>query len=175
MAVSTRVIVTSQPDVPCDVCGRRLLRGEQPDTFLADGRRRTVCELCAPSASVAGWVRETADPDVNLPPARPRRGRNLLGRLRQARERPGSAARSPSVAAAPVPAPAPSETARPVPAVPCSATEPVPEPEPAPVLSEADEIATAGPGAAPDVAAPVREPAEEERGSWRDAWMFVKE
>ncbi len=82
--VATRMIVTSQPDVACDVCGRRLLRGEQPDVFLADGRRRTVCELCAPRATHEGWLRETDQSDsVSLHPARPRRGRNLLGRLRQ--------------------------------------------------------------------------------------------
>jgi len=80
------MIVTSQPDVPCDVCGRRLLRGEQPDVFLASGRRRTVCELCAPRATHEGWLRETDHLSVTLPPARPRRGRNLLGRLRGLRE-----------------------------------------------------------------------------------------
>jgi hypothetical protein len=85
--MATRMIVTSQPDVACDVCGRRLLRGEQPDVFLAGGRRRTVCELCAPRASAEGWLRETDHHSVSLPPARPRRGRNLLDRLRQQRER----------------------------------------------------------------------------------------
>jgi hypothetical protein len=86
--MATRMIVTSQPDVACDVCGRRLLRGEQPDVFLASGRRRTVCELCAPRASAEGWLRETDRHSLSLPAARPRRGRNLLDRLRQQRERP---------------------------------------------------------------------------------------
>jgi hypothetical protein len=89
--MATRMIVTSQPDVACDVCGRRLLRGEQPDVFLASGRRRMVCELCAPRASAEGWLRETEHHAVSLPPARPRRGRNLLDRLRQQRERPAPA------------------------------------------------------------------------------------
>lgn len=89
--MATRMIVTSQPDVACDVCGRRLLRGEQPDVFLASGRRRMVCELCSPRASAEGWLRETEDRAVGLPPARPRRGRNLLDRLRQPRERPAPA------------------------------------------------------------------------------------
>lgn len=84
--MATRMIVTSQPDVACDVCGRRLLRGEQSDVFLAGGRRRTVCELCAPRASHEGWLRATDHHSVTLPPARPRRGRNLLDRLRQLRE-----------------------------------------------------------------------------------------
>jgi hypothetical protein len=86
--MATRMIVTSQPDVACDVCGRRLLRGEQPDVFLASGRRRTVCELCAPRASAEGWLRETDRHSLSLPTGRPRRGRNLLDRLRQQRERP---------------------------------------------------------------------------------------
>lgn len=85
--MATRMIVTSQPDVACDVCGRRLLRGEQPDVFLAAGRRRTVCELCAPRASHEGWLRESDQHHaVSLPPARARRGRNLLDRLRQLRD-----------------------------------------------------------------------------------------
>ncbi len=90
------MIVTSQPDIACDVCGRRLLRGEQPDVFLAGGRRQTVCELCAPRAAQEGWLRETdrEGDSLHLAPARPRRARNLLGRLRLLRrgqvERAGS-------------------------------------------------------------------------------------
>jgi hypothetical protein len=84
--MSTRTIVTSQPDVACDVCERRLLRGEQPDIFLAGGRRRTVCELCAPRATHEGWLREADRHSVSLPAARARRGRNLFDRLRQLRD-----------------------------------------------------------------------------------------
>jgi hypothetical protein len=80
--MATRTIVTSQPDVACDVCERRLLRGEQPDVFLAAGRRRTVCELCAPRAVHEGWMREADRQSVSLPPLRPRRGRSLFDRLR---------------------------------------------------------------------------------------------
>ncbi len=80
--MTTRSIVTSHPDLACDVCSRRLLRGEQPDYFIADGRRRLVCELCAPRATHEGWLRETeAAADVALPPQRPRRGRSLFDRL----------------------------------------------------------------------------------------------
>jgi hypothetical protein len=95
--MATRMIVTSQPDVACDVCGRRLLRGEQPDVFLASGRRLTVCELCAPRATHEGWLRESEQQQrdsLGLAPARARRGRSLLGRLRQrgrlAADRPAS-------------------------------------------------------------------------------------
>jgi hypothetical protein len=82
--MSTRTIVTSQPDVACDVCERRLLRGEHADVFLAAGRRRTVCELCAPRAAHEGWMRERDAHSVSLPPMRARRGRSFLERLRQA-------------------------------------------------------------------------------------------
>jgi hypothetical protein len=81
--MATRSIVTSQPEIECDVCTRRLLRGEQSDVFLAAGRRRIVCELCAPRAVHEGWLRETDDASVSLPRAPSRRGRNLFGRLRQ--------------------------------------------------------------------------------------------
>jgi hypothetical protein len=84
--MATRSIVTSQPDVACDVCGRRLLRGELPDVFLAGGRRRTVCELCSPRAAHEGWLREADRHSVSLPPSRVRRGRNLFERLRPQRE-----------------------------------------------------------------------------------------
>src|SRR5260370_27460744 len=90
--MTTRSIVTSQPDVACDVCARRLLRGEQPDFFIADGRRRLVCELCAPRATHEGWLRETeAAADVSLPPTRPRRGRSLFDRLVQVAKPPAAA------------------------------------------------------------------------------------
>jgi hypothetical protein len=79
--MATRTIVTSQPDVACDVCARRLLRGEQPDVFVGAGRRRIVCELCAPRAAHEGWLRETDNQAINLPPARPRRGGGLFERL----------------------------------------------------------------------------------------------
>jgi hypothetical protein len=81
--MATRTIITSQPDVICDVCERRLLRGEYADVFLATGRRRTVCELCAPRAVHEGWLRETDRQSLSLPPMRPRRGRSFLDRLRQ--------------------------------------------------------------------------------------------
>ncbi len=83
--MSTRSIVTSQPDVACDVCERRLLRGEQPDTFLAAGEPRIVCELCAPRAAHQGWKRGSALHEVGQAPLRNGRRRALFGRLRQAR------------------------------------------------------------------------------------------
>ncbi|HEY4427449.1 MAG TPA: hypothetical protein VGN08_04525 [Solirubrobacteraceae bacterium] len=94
--MTTRTIVTSQPDVACDVCERRLLRGEQADVFLATGRRLTVCELCAPRAVHEGWQRESEEQSLSLPPLRPRRGRSLLDRLAvqfrpRQRARPGTA------------------------------------------------------------------------------------
>jgi hypothetical protein len=89
--MSTRSIVTSQPDVACDVCERRLLRGEQPDTFLAAGEPRIVCELCAPRAAHQGWKRGSAVHQVGGAPLRNGRRRALFGRLRQARRTEGEA------------------------------------------------------------------------------------
>src|ERR1700726_2993071 len=92
MSTSTRTIVTSQPDVACGVCERRLLRGEQPDVFIAAGRRLIVCELCAPRASHEGWMRESDGAQIALPPLRPRRGRSFLDRLRQVARQPAEPA-----------------------------------------------------------------------------------
>lgn len=66
------------------MCGRRLLRGERPDVFLAAGDSRTVCELCVPRAAGEGWMRASDAPaagSAHVP--RPQRGRSLLERLRQ--------------------------------------------------------------------------------------------
>lgn len=88
--MATRSIVTSHPEVACDVCGRRLLRGEQPDVFLSGGQRRTVCELCVPRATHEGWLREAEERSLTMRPPGSRRTRSLLGRLRQLRESPDS-------------------------------------------------------------------------------------
>jgi hypothetical protein len=94
--MATRTIVTSQPDVECDVCERRLLRGEQPDVFIGAGRRRIVCELCAPRAAHEGWLRESDSQSLKLPPMRARRGRSLFERLRQVARPPGEVRSSPT-------------------------------------------------------------------------------
>jgi len=86
--MTTRAIVTSQPDVECYVCERRLLRGEHPEVFLADGQPRTVCELCAPRAAHEGWPREHEGPTLTAQPPRGRRGRGILARLRHQPEAP---------------------------------------------------------------------------------------
>jgi hypothetical protein len=82
--MSRRTIVTSQPDVACEVCERRLLRGEQPEIFLAGGQPRVVCELCAPRAAHQGWKRGSDEQAPGAPSPRVRRGRSLFERLRQA-------------------------------------------------------------------------------------------
>jgi hypothetical protein len=84
--MATRAIITHQPEVSCDMCGRRLLRGERPDTFIAAGNRRTVCELCIPRAAGEGWMRESeALAAASGRSQRRQRGRSLLDRLRQRR------------------------------------------------------------------------------------------
>jgi hypothetical protein len=72
--------------IACDVCGRHLLRGENPDVFLSGGQRRMVCELCVPRAAYEGWLREADDHDLSVRPTRARRAGSLLGRLRQLRD-----------------------------------------------------------------------------------------
>jgi hypothetical protein len=84
--MAAKTIVTSHPDVACDMCGRRLLRGERPDVFLGGGQRRMVCELCTPRATHEGWRREVDEQIPSARSQRPPRGRSLLGRLRQLRE-----------------------------------------------------------------------------------------
>jgi len=81
--MARRTIVTSQPEVACDVCARRLLRGEHSEIFLASGRRCNVCELCAPRAAHEGWKREIEYDPVDHAELRPRRARGLLDRLRK--------------------------------------------------------------------------------------------
>ena len=85
---STRDIRTNQVDISCDVCGRTLLRGEQPDTFLAGGSRRQVCDLCTVRAQHEGWIRESGADELTPRSARSeRRRRGLVGRLRSRRAR----------------------------------------------------------------------------------------
>ena len=79
--MATRSIVTSQPDVECGVCGRRLLRGEHSDVFLDGDQRHDVCDLCAPRASDGGWLRESESQSASAPAPRQRRSR-LFERLR---------------------------------------------------------------------------------------------
>ena len=86
--MATRQLVTSHPDIACDICGRRLLRGEHPELFLAGAERRTVCELCAPRATHEGWLRAIEGAMPGHGATRARRGRTLLDRLRGLRQDP---------------------------------------------------------------------------------------
>jgi hypothetical protein len=83
----SREIKTNRGDVHCDVCGRTLLRGERAEPFLAGGARRLVCELCTARATHEGWIREAGADELATRPPRPDRGRSLIGRLRQRRDR----------------------------------------------------------------------------------------
>ncbi|CAA9491353.1 MAG: hypothetical protein AVDCRST_MAG38-2648 [uncultured Solirubrobacteraceae bacterium] len=86
--VETRSIRADYAAMSCDVCGRTLLRGEQPDAFLAGGVRRQVCELCIPRAQHEGWIREAGMDELGVGGARQEgRGRGWLDRLRAHRER----------------------------------------------------------------------------------------
>jgi len=84
----SRDIRTNQSDIACDVCGRTLLRGEHPETFLAGGSRRQVCDLCTARAQHEGWIRESGGDELELRHTRhDGRGRSLRDRLRGRRER----------------------------------------------------------------------------------------
>jgi hypothetical protein len=90
-SVGTRELVTSQPEVVCGVCGRHLLRGEQAESFLADGDSHLVCDLCSVRARQLGWVPAA---EVSLEPRQVDAGqrsrhalRDLLGRWRSGRAR----------------------------------------------------------------------------------------
>jgi hypothetical protein len=82
--MNSRTIVTSHPDIACDVCERRLLRGEHPETFLVAGQPRTVCELCVPRAAHQGWKRVSDLDAATVTVARPRRARGIFDRFRAA-------------------------------------------------------------------------------------------
>src|SRR3954452_23506353 len=84
--MTTRQIATNQSAVACDVCGRTLLRGEEPAVFLAGGERRNVCELCTPRAAHEGWIREGVGDEALSTRQRGRdRGGSFFKRLRGGR------------------------------------------------------------------------------------------
>jgi hypothetical protein len=86
--MTRREIKTSQATIACDVCGRTLLRGEQPESFLAGGERKQVCDLCTARAAHEGWIRESTAA-AGLPARREAGvGRNgFFGLLRSRRPR----------------------------------------------------------------------------------------
>lgn len=66
----------------CAMCGRHLLRGEDPEVFLNDGERKDVCELCVPQALFAGWIRVGVGDAPTLQPNRRRGGlKSVLDRV----------------------------------------------------------------------------------------------
>jgi hypothetical protein len=155
--MATRDIRTFHESVVCDMCGRTLLRGEHAETYLAGGSRREVCDLCADRALHEGWVREDARLEAVEPAGRSDRGRSLLGRLRQRRERAAdrAAERAAERAAAHSPPEPPPED--PVDVEPEPEQEPEPEPEPAPAPAPRRPRRRPPPEAAEPVAAE-REP-----------------
>lgn len=83
--MTRKSISTSHTVVTCDVCGRRLLRGEHSETFIAGGSRRVVCELCTARAAHEGWLREGLD-DIGVRRNGGGRSRSLLGKLKSRRD-----------------------------------------------------------------------------------------
>ena len=91
-------------DPACAVCGRRLLAGERPSTYVTrEWAEVTVCELCKPRAEAAGWMRpeEAEELRASAAPRERRRPRGqvlegLLSRFDAGRgERTEGAARAP--------------------------------------------------------------------------------
>src|SRR4051794_3738426 len=79
--MTPREIRTDDVQVQCAVCGRSLLRGEQAEHYLHDGKRRDVCELCTGRAEREGWIREAEGAQIGARAAGDRRG--IISRLRQ--------------------------------------------------------------------------------------------
>jgi hypothetical protein len=78
--MTPREIRTDDVQVQCAVCGRSLLRGEEPEQYLHDGHRVDVCELCTGRAEREGWIREAEGAQIGARGARDRRG--LISRFR---------------------------------------------------------------------------------------------
>jgi hypothetical protein len=85
--VSTKPIRTAAAELDgrCDVCGRTLLRGERPHSFLEGTELRSVCELCTQRAAQEGWIREGTTPVYEGRGSRNENRGSLLGRLRRRR------------------------------------------------------------------------------------------
>jgi hypothetical protein len=74
-------------DVSCDICGRSILKGERPESYLATGgQRHLVCELCTDRAYAEGWIRESAHDELPATGRRPEQRPSLLSRFRRRRD-----------------------------------------------------------------------------------------
>jgi hypothetical protein len=83
--MTRREIRTNEAQVECEVCGRSLLRGEHPETYITGGRRVPVCELCTGRAEREGWIKESEGAQLGARARGPER-RSILKRLRARRE-----------------------------------------------------------------------------------------
>ena len=93
--MTPKSITTSHTVVACDVCGRRLLRGERAENFIAGGSRRVVCELCTARAAHEGWLREGLD-DIAVRRHGGGRSGSIFARLRARREAAARTAEEPA-------------------------------------------------------------------------------
>lgn len=83
MATNKELVPDHQP-IECAVCERTILKGERPESYLVrDGGRRVVCELCRRRAERAGWIRESANPDMPATAPKFERRQSLRERLRR--------------------------------------------------------------------------------------------
>lgn len=89
MATNKELVPDHQP-IECAVCERTILKGERPESYLVrDGGRRVVCELCRRRAEQAGWIRESANPEMPATAPRLERRQSLRDRLRRRTDDPG--------------------------------------------------------------------------------------
>ena len=152
----------------CSVCGRTILAGERPRTYLTpEGEERVVCELCQTRAEQLGWVwEELVGQEPPAPPRKRRRGAALSALFRGRRgggEEPGPGLElEPELAEPPPPdgepepaelppAPAPEPVdAEPIPVEepPETAEEEVPEPDVPVVTASAPRHRNPDPAAA---------------------------
>jgi hypothetical protein len=118
-------------DVSCDVCGRSILKGERPETYLATGgQRHVVCELCTDRAYAEGWIRESAHDELPATGRRPEQRPSILSRFRRGKREPDPLA-EPYAAMAAEEAPAYADE-------PVAEAWPQPGPEPQPEPEAAD-------------------------------------
>lgn len=127
-------------DPACAVCGRRLLAGERPSTYVSrEWVEATVCELCKPRAEAAGWMRPEEAEELRAAGALRERRRprgqvfgGLLARLgsppregdgESPAQRPERSARAGSAAARPPLSPRPTSSRDPAASSPAAVAE----------------------------------------------------
>ena len=93
--MEVRQIKLADHSLPCDFCGRNMLRGEIGERLYHSGEERVACELCRMRALRNGWHRDRVPAAEVTRPTTPERGR-LLDRLRGRMVEDSTSSRTPS-------------------------------------------------------------------------------